>query len=87
MKLPPSALLLSGLVFACATSTDMSRVTGTVTYRERIAMPRGAVVEMTLEDVARLDAPAEVLGRVTIEDPGNVPIEFAIPYDPAARGG
>jgi putative lipoprotein len=58
-------------------------VTGTATYRERIALPDGAVFEARLEDVTRADAPAEVLGRTRIDSPGNPPFKFAISYDPA----
>lgn len=58
-------------------------VTGTATYRERIALPPDAVFEATLEDVSRADAPAEVIGQVRIDGPGNPPIRFAIGYEPA----
>jgi len=34
-------------------------VRGTATYRERMALPPGAVLEATLEDVSRADAAAE----------------------------
>ena len=56
---------------------------GTATYRERLALPPDAVFEATLEDVSKADAPAEVLGQARIARPGNPPIRFAIPYDPA----
>ena len=56
---------------------------GTATYRERMAMPPNAVFEATLEDVSIADAKSEVIGRVRIERPGNPPIAFEIPYDPA----
>jgi hypothetical protein len=38
-------------------------VKGTASYRERMALPPGAVLEATLEDVSRADAAAEVIGR------------------------
>ena len=56
-------------------------IKGTATYRERIALPPDAVLEATLEDVSKADAPAEVIGRVRVENPGNPPIRFEIPYD------
>jgi uncharacterized lipoprotein YbaY/uncharacterized lipoprotein NlpE involved in copper resistance len=56
-------------------------VQGTAAYRERIVLPPGAVFEATLEDYSRADAPADVLGRVRMESPGQVPIRFEIPYD------
>ncbi len=58
-------------------------VTGTALYRERIAMPSGAVFEATLQDVSKADAPAEVLGSTRLEGPGNPPIRFEIRYDPS----
>jgi uncharacterized lipoprotein YbaY/heat shock protein HslJ len=59
------------------------QVMGTATYRERISLPPDAVFEATLEDVSKADAPAEVIGQARIERPGNPPIRFEIPYDPA----
>ena len=59
-------------------------VTGTVTYRERIALSPQAVVEVKLLDVSRADAPAITIGEQIIENPGQVPIPFEIQYDPEA---
>jgi uncharacterized lipoprotein YbaY len=58
-------------------------VTGTVTYRQRIAMPPGAVVEVSLLDVSRADAPAVVLDKQEIKPTAQVPIPFTLNYDPA----
>jgi putative lipoprotein len=58
-------------------------VTGTAAYRERIALPADAVLEVSLEDVSRADAPAELIGRATVDPAGQVPIPFSISYDPA----
>jgi putative lipoprotein len=55
----------------------------TVFYRERIAMPPNAALIVTLADVSRADAPAETVASRRIEEPGNVPIEVEIPYDPS----
>lgn len=60
-----------------------AHVTGTASYRERIALPPGAVFDAVLEDVTAADAPADELGRVTIEDPGMPPFRFEIGFDPA----
>jgi putative lipoprotein len=60
-------------------------VTGTVTYRQRSALPPDAVVEVELLDVSRADALATRLGRQEIATNGRqVPIPFEITYDPAA---
>ncbi|MBK9125005.1 MAG: META domain-containing protein [Chloroflexi bacterium] len=59
-------------------------VTVTVTYRERIALPANAEITVTIEDVARADAPATVSVSQTIVSGGaNVPFTFELPYDPA----
>ena len=58
-------------------------VSGTATFRERMALPADAVFEATLEDVSRADALAEVIGRARLESPGNPPFKFSIDYDPA----
>jgi putative lipoprotein len=62
-------------------SGEASSVRGTATYRERIALPRQAVFEATLEDVTRGVVPSEVIARVRNEQPGNAPIDFTISYD------
>jgi putative lipoprotein len=63
---------------------SMAQVTGTVTYRERIALPPTAVVTIKLVDVSRADAPAIVLGEQIIRPGGKqVPFAFSIVYDPA----
>ena len=55
-------------------------ITGTATIRERIALPPDAVFEVVLIDIARADAPAEVLGRVRLQPAGQSPFRFSIPY-------
>ncbi len=63
---------------------EFAYVTGSVTYRERIALPDDAVVEVQLQDVSLADAPATVLASQRITTPGQVPIAFSLAYDPAA---
>ena len=58
-------------------------VKGTATYRERMALPPGAILEATLEDVSKADAAAEQIAQTRVEHPGNPPIPFEIKYDPA----
>lgn len=58
-------------------------VTGTVAYRQRIALPPNAVVKVKLQDVSRMDAPAILISEQTIPTNGNqVPISFALQYNP-----
>ncbi|GGO86255.1 hypothetical protein GCM10011348_36690 [Marinobacterium nitratireducens] len=62
----------------------MRVISGDVWYRERIALPPGAEVLVTLEDQSRMDAPATVITRYThiVDGPG--PYSFRLVYDPAA---
>jgi uncharacterized lipoprotein YbaY len=61
----------------------LSQVTGTVTYLPRLALPSNAVVEVTLAEVSRADAPAIIVASQTIATEGRqVPIPFQLPYDP-----
>jgi putative lipoprotein len=85
-------LLLSALLLGGCSSPGIvpagggagAAVTGTVAYRERIALPPTAVIKVQLVDVSRADAPAVVLGEQLIEAGGRqVPFAFEIPYDPA----
>ena len=63
---------------------SVAKVTGTVTYRERIALPPTAVIKVQLVDVSRADAPAIVLGEQVTHAAGKqVPFAFEIPFDPA----
>jgi len=77
-------LLLGTLTLTgCAGPAQGASVTGTVTYRQRIALPSDAVLTVSVEDVSRADAPAEVVGQQKIETRGRqVPFSFAVPYDP-----
>jgi len=64
------------------------RVTGTVTYLQRIALPPTAVIKVQLIDVSRADAPALVLGEQVIQASGKqVPFAFELSYDPAKIEG
>ncbi len=61
---------------------SMKTITGTVAYRERIALPPNAVVTVSLEDVSLADAPSKVLAKQTFETEGKqVPFAFELSYD------
>ena len=74
---------LASLLTLIAQQAGAQTITGTATYRERMALPPGAVLEATLEDVSKADAPADTIARQRITSPGNPPIAFTIAYDPA----
>jgi len=75
--------LIGAVVLIPATVSAESTVRGTAAYRERMALPPQAVFEATLQDISKADVPAEVVGHVRIENPGQPPIHFQIPYNPA----
>lgn len=66
---------------AALAAQSLSRVTGTIAYRERIAMQPDWAVVVTLEDVSRADVHADVIAGVRNDHPGQVPIHFELPYD------
>jgi len=57
---------------------------GTVTYRQRIALPPHAQLVLRLEDISRADAPAVLVAEKTIDTAWRqVPLPFLLTYDPA----
>ena len=84
--------ILTGLLVACSARTVLEdgsgaiapRVTGTITYRQRIALPADAVIKVQLVDVSRQDVPGITISELTIYPNGRqVPFEFQIDYRPA----
>lgn len=70
------AIWLSG----CA-SVQMAHLSGTVTYRERMALPPEAEVRVALEDISIADAAAGLVAEQIIHPTTQVPIAFALGYD------
>ncbi len=61
----------------------MATLSGTVTYRERMALPINASVNVRLLDVSLMDVPARVLAEDNISAQGqSVPIPYRLEYDP-----
>ncbi|MDP6422294.1 MAG: YbaY family lipoprotein [SAR202 cluster bacterium] len=69
--------------FVAESAPATASITGTITYREKIALTPNAVIEVKLIDVSRADAPAVTIAEKIIEEPGQVPVSFEIEYDPA----
>jgi len=57
--------------------TASATITGSVVYRQRIALPPEAVMTVRLEDVAKADAPSEVLSEC-VSVGGQVPLPFEL---------
>jgi putative lipoprotein len=95
MKNAAMLLALLGSLAACGSETPgnlaatgsgttgkTAQVTGTLLYRERMALPPGSVAEVWLLDTSLADAPAVEIAYQEIVDPGNPPIPFVLEYDP-----
>lgn len=78
----PAAPVIAPVPVPAARPAAVASVTGTATYRERMALPPGAVFEAVIEDISKADAPAVVLGRTEVTSM-QVPVSFTIAYDPA----
>lgn len=57
-------------------------VSGTVTYRQRSALPPGAMLTVSIIDVSRQDAPSTVIAEQRVPTAGKqVPFSFDLAYD------
>ena len=61
----------------------MASISGTVSYRLRIALTPEAEVQVELRDVSRQDGEAPLIVKRVIEKPGQFPIAFSLEYDPS----
>ena len=83
-----SAIALAFSLAACAsTGVPAERtvaVTGSIAYRERIALPPTARIEVRLDDVSRADAPATNMATQSFASEGKqVPFAFTLTVDRA----
>ncbi|MDX8530833.1 YbaY family lipoprotein [Mesorhizobium sp. VK25A] len=88
MMIRSRRFFIAALAFALATPTEAAlaqskTLSGTVTYRERIALPPSAVIEVRLLEVSRADAPATTISKTTIRPKGGVPVHYKLRYDSA----
>lgn len=87
LKILSSAVLTVALV-GCSNTPDnsvlednTSVVTGSIVYRDRMALPDDARITVSLSDVSLADAPAKILSSVTFDAEGKqVPIMYKVPY-------
>ena len=80
-----SALAVALIVSACTSlvqqDADLEAVTGTLTYKERIALPDNARITVTLADVSRMDVAAEVISsQAFLADGKQVPFEYQLNF-------
>ena len=74
------AVAVLALAAACASPAGPGRVTGSLSYRERIALPEGARARVMLVDIAAIGAPERVIVEREIRPAGQVPIAFALDF-------
>ena len=80
-------MVAAPLLAACATIPPAEQpvsVTGSITYRERMALPPTAQVEVTLADVSLMDAPSKTIAQQSFTADGRqVPFAFTLTLDRA----
>ncbi len=69
---------------ALAGCKSVDTVSGTITYRERMALPNDAVVKVAIEDVTVADAPGRLVASITFGTQGRqVPIPYSLTLNDA----
>jgi putative lipoprotein len=67
-----------------AFANNTATVSGTVGYRERIAMPENAILTVELQDIPRPGAPAQIIAEEKLMLGGRqVPLPFELTYKPS----
>ena len=87
------SLVSFGMLVGCQTTSETNAsqevvaentqvISGTVSYRERMALPENALVTVTLEDISLADAPSTVIATQEFTTDGKqVPFAFELSYD------
>jgi putative lipoprotein len=85
-----AALLLAAVVAGCAAppaaapaESRTATLSGTVTWRARVALAPGAVMKVWLQDLSSTVAPVDYLAETEVPAPVGPPVPFALRYDPA----
>lgn len=77
-------MLLTGAAHSENKDTDgMNTIVGSVCYRERMLLPPHAEILINLEEVARADAPADLVASTRFVPETGQPWAFSLQYDPA----
>lgn len=74
---------LGGTERAAPAEKGPAWVFGTVTYHQLERLPPGSELEVRLVDTTRDDDPPVVLAKSRLTNLGEVPVAFAVRYDPA----
>ncbi len=68
---------------ATPTTASQPMVSGTITYRERMALPPDAAIEVKLQDVSAGASGAKTVAETVFAPTGQVPVPFQLNYNPA----
>ena len=75
------ALVVSACTSMIQEDADLEAVTGTLTYKERIALPDNARITVTLADVSKMDVAAEVISsQAFLADGQQVPFSYQLNF-------
>jgi putative lipoprotein len=66
-----------------AAASSQGTVSGNVVYRERIALPPDAAIEIKVQDISEPNAPTTIAETVFAPEGKQVPIPFQLSYNPA----
>ncbi len=77
-----ASLALTLLLLSNEAMAEQGTISVTAGYRERIALPPDAILEVELLDVSRADAPSTTLSYMRFKQ-DRVPFDIPLPYDPA----
>jgi putative lipoprotein len=87
MKFPAFALAASLFLPACSlfhsdeTNPHFGKVTGTVSWRDRVELNPNAELIVSLEDVTRQDGRPVLVGMAEDTWPGSSPVSFEVSFD------
>ena len=78
-----TATLFLMMAEACAAPAPLDRLSGSVTYRERMALPQDATLTVELLDVSKQDVRAVRLAQLSLPvGSRQVPLAFELPFYP-----
>jgi putative lipoprotein len=83
----PSVLIMAMTVMACQSGREWkpsskAKISGSISYVQKVALPPNATVELRLEDVSRPDAPPILVAEKKVATQGRQqPIPFQLEYD------
>ncbi|MGH6639928.1 MAG: YbaY family lipoprotein [Polaromonas sp.] len=78
----PAASSIAAVPVAPAASSGV-RVSGTISYLQRVALPPDSDVIVQLRDVSRVDAKADILAEQRFTTRSQVPLPFELMVEPA----